>query len=81
MQERGIDIQIEGNINGVTAKGYMPNLGMEKSDSLPLCELGQKIHENQEVCDLIRDALNIKRRVAFAKPMEEHIQDFVESAE
>ena len=81
LQERGIKLHVEGSVNAITAKGYMPNLGMEKSDSLPISELGQKIHENQEVCDLIRDALNIKRRVAFAKPMEDHIQDFVESAE
>lgn len=40
----------------------MPALGMGKGEFLPFQEVGQMIHENEEVSNRIREALCIKRR-------------------
>lgn len=50
----------------VGAMANVPMLGMGKDDWLPWQEVGQMIHENEEVMNLLRKGLGIKRRRAMS---------------
>jgi len=56
-------------------------IGMGKDEYLPFQEVGQLIQDNEEVCERIRDALNIKRRYHLDRPYDEIIQGHLENSE
>lgn len=80
--ERNIKIDMDStSMESTSAKAWFPLIGINKSDALPISELGRLIHENEQVCDLIREALNIKRRITFSGSMTDHIEEFKEHVE
>lgn len=82
LKERDIDLTIDSSSLTATATtGYMKILGMTKEDEMPISELGHKLQSNPEVCNLIRDALGIKRRTKLTKSIFEHQQEYVETLE
>lgn len=56
-------------------------VGMAKGEYLPFQEVGQMIQDNEEVCERIRDALNIKRRVRLELPFDDLVAQHKQQAE
>lgn len=81
LQARGIHIKCKSPAADVECLANMQILGMGKDEYLPFQEVGQMIQDNEKVCELIRDALNIKRRYHLDRPFDEIEQDYKDSVE
>ena len=81
LKDRGITIKCKSPAADVECLANLTALGMGKDEFLPFQEVGQMIHENEEVSGLIRDALNIKRRYHLDRPYDEIVDDHMESIE
>jgi hypothetical protein len=60
--DRGLRINVKSPAADLECVANFPMLGMGKSDYLPFEQVGEMIQQNEEVCELIRDALLISRR-------------------
>jgi len=81
LQDRGINIKCKSPAADVECLANLTILGMAKDEYLPFQEVGQMIQDNEEVSELIRDALNIKRRYHLDRPFDEIEQDYQDSVE
>lgn len=54
------------SVSDVENRAWSKTLGMTKDDALPWNEVGEMIRKNQEVTDMLRHALRIKRRALLA---------------
>tara|TARA_R110000851_G_scaffold52690_4_gene125312 strand:+ start:380 stop:1825 length:1446 start_codon:yes stop_codon:yes gene_type:complete len=81
LQSRGIDIKCKSPAADIDCLANLTCLGMGKDEYLPFQEVGQMIQDNEEVSELIRDALNIKRRYHLDRPFDEIEQDYKDSVE
>ena len=79
--DRGINIKCKSPAADVECLANLTMLGMGKDEYLPFQEVGQMIHDNEEVSELIRDALNIKRRYHLDRPFDEIEQEYQDSVE
>ena len=80
-KDRGINIKCKSPAADVECLANLTILGMAKDEYLPFQEVGQMIQDNEEVSELIRDALNIKRRYHLDRPFDEIEQDYQDSVE
>jgi hypothetical protein len=69
LKARDLHINCQSPKADLECLANFPALGMGK-EYLPFSEVGQMIQDNPEVCDRIRDALNIKRRKVLPLPYE-----------
>jgi len=81
LKDRGINIKCKSPAADVECLANLTALGMGKDEYLPFQEVGQMIHENQEVSDAIRNALNIKRRYHLDRPYDDIVDDYMENVE
>lgn len=71
LRERGLAITCRSPKADVECLANFPAVGMAKDEFAGFQDVGQRIHDNPEVCDLIREALNIKRRYWLDRPYDE----------
>jgi len=81
LKDRGISIKCKSPAADIDCLANLTALGMGKDEYLPFQEVGQMIQENAEVSDLIRDALNIKRRYHLDRPFDDIEAEYVEGIE
>jgi len=81
LKDRDINIICKSPKADVECLANLRALGMGKTEFLPFQEVGQMIQENEEVCDRIRDALNIKRRYTLDRPYDDIVNEHLENAE
>lgn len=81
LKDRDLVITCKSPKADIECLANFPAIGMGKKEFLPFQEVGQLIQENEEVCDRIRDALNIKRRYVLDRPYDEIVQQHLEDAE
>lgn len=62
LRDRGLLLTAKSPAADVECMANFPAIGMSKKDFLPFQDVGRMIQQDPAVCDLIRDALNIKRR-------------------
>lgn len=66
--ERGVNLIVDPKSLVNTPRVRMPALGMGVGEYLPYAEFGALLLSQPQVCDLLRDALNIKRRYPVIGP-------------
>lgn len=71
LKARDLVITCKSPSADVECLANFPAVGMSKGEFLPFQEVGQLIQDNEEVCNRIRDALNIKRRYTLDRDMDE----------
>ena len=81
LKARGINIKCKSPSADIDCLANLPVLGMGKDEYLPFQEVGQMIQDNTEVSNLIRDALNIKRRYHLDRPYDDIVESHVEGIE
>lgn len=74
LKDRGLTIKCKSPTADIDCLANFPAVGMGKEEYLPFQEVGQLIQEDDKVCELIRDALNIKRRYHLDRPFDDIIQ-------
>ena len=75
LHDRDIRIQCKSPAADIECLANLRAIGMGKDEYLPFQEVGQLIQDNEEVCNRIRDALNVKRRYQLDRPYDEIIKD------
>lgn len=81
LKERDLVINCKSPKADIECLANFPAVGMGKNDFLPFQEVGQMIQDNDEVCDRIRDALNIKRRYILDRPYDEIVNQHLEDSQ
>ena len=81
LQQRGLTITCRSPQADIECLANFRAIGMGKDEYLPFQEVGQMIQENEEVCDRIRDALNIKRRYQLDRPYDELVAEHLETVQ
>jgi len=80
LSDRDLRIQCKSPAADLECLANFRAVGMGKDEYLPFQEVGQLIQDNEEVCNRIRDALNIKRRYHLDRPYDEIIKDHLKKA-
>jgi RecA/RadA recombinase len=75
LRSRDISITTKSPTADLECLANVPALGMGKNDFLPWPEVGAMIQQNEDVCERIRDALNIKIRPKLGKGYDELMRD------
>lgn len=78
--DRDLRIECRSPAADVECLANFRAIGMGKNEYLPFQEVGHLIQENHEVCERIRDALNIKRRYHLDRPYDEIVKDHKKKA-
>lgn len=71
LKDRGLQIKVKSPAADVECYACFPAIGMGSNEYAPFQEVGRRIQENTEVCNLIRDALDIQRRYVLDRPYNE----------
>lgn len=80
LSDRDLRIQCKSPAADLECLANFRAVGMGKDEYLPFQEVGQLIQDNEEVCNRIRDALNIKRRYHLDRPYDEIIKSHLKKA-
>ena len=80
LADRGLAIKCKSPTADIECLANFRAIGMGKDEYLPFQEVGQMIQDDEDVCEQIRDALNIKRRYHLDRPYDEIIDKHRESA-
>lgn len=81
LKERGLTIKVKKPSADLECLACFPAVGMSKEEYLPFQEVGQLIQDNEEVCNLLREALDIQRRCILDRPYDELQKEYMESIE
>jgi hypothetical protein len=79
LKDRDIVIKCKSPAADVECLANLPALGMGKDEYLPFQEVGQLIHENEDVCVRIREALNIQKRRILDRPFDDIEREHMEN--
>ena len=79
LKDRDLILNVKAPTADIECMANMPALGMGKNEYLTFQEVGQMIHENEEISNRIRDALGIKRRYVLdgSKTYEDIVNEHV----
>ena len=77
LKERGCGIKVKSPAADVECLANLPALGMGKEEYLPWQEVGGLIQDNEEVCNLIRESLQIQRRHQLDRPYDDIVDDHI----
>ena len=78
LKEKDLTINCKSPAADVECLASMPALGMGRDEYLPFQEVGQMIHDNEEVSNRIRQALGIQRRHVLDRPMDAIEEEYQE---
>lgn len=81
LKERGLTIKVKKPSADLECLACFPAVGMSSSDYLPFQEVGQMIQDNEDVCNSLREALDIQRRHILDRPFDEIEKEYMENIE
>jgi|JI10StandDraft_1071094.scaffolds.fasta_scaffold03520_3 RecA/RadA recombinase len=81
LKQHDLVIKCKAPTADIECMANFPAIGMGKNEYLPFQEVGELIHQDEEVCDRIREALIIKRRYVLDKPYDDIVKEHDAKAE